>query len=232
VKKLKLHDVNLDFKQFQNEFYNLTKLKHQNVIQILSYCCEIEKKSFIMPDGSKVFVDETHIDLCFEYLHNGSLTKHLSDDFYELEWHTRFKIIKGICEGLKYIHDELEEPIYHLDLKLDNILLDMDMVPKIADFGLSIIFGNELAQITRNPYGTIGYQPPEYIEKCEISAKFDIFSLGVVIIKIVSGPKGFPNCLDQVRNDISLVTSFNLILYQMVWTQLDFLFIYPNRLEE
>jgi len=156
VKKLKLRDVNLDFKQFQNEFYNLTKLRHQNVVQILGYYYEIEKKLFIMPHGSKVFVDETHVALCFEYMHNGtgSLKKHLRDDFYELGWHMRFKIIKGICEGLKYIHDELEEPIYHLDLKPDNILLDKDMVPKIADFGLSRIFVNELARITQNPYGT------------------------------------------------------------------------------
>ena len=76
------------------------------------------------------------------------------DDFYEPDWHTRFKIIKGICEGLKYIHDELEEPIYHLDLKPDNILLDKDMVPKIADFGLSRIFCEEPTRITQNPYGT------------------------------------------------------------------------------
>jgi len=48
-----------------------------------------------------------------------------------------------------------------------------------------------------------GYQPPEYIDNGEISGKFDIFSLGVVIIKVVSGLKGNPNCLDQVRNDIS-----------------------------
>ena len=60
-----------------------------------------------------------------------------ADEFPRLEWHTRFRIIKGTCEGLKYIHEELEEPIYHLDLKPDNILLDKDMVPKIADFGLS-----------------------------------------------------------------------------------------------
>ena len=76
-------------------------------------------------------------------------------EFSELDWHTRFKIIKGICHGLKYIHVEQEKPIYHLDLKPDNILLDKDMVPKIADFGLSRIFGDELTRITRSPYGTL-----------------------------------------------------------------------------
>ena len=76
-----------------------------------------------------------------------------TDEFSGLEWHTRFKIIKETCEGLKYIH-ELEEPIYHLDLKPDNILLDKNMVPKIADFGMSRIFRKEPTRITQNPYGT------------------------------------------------------------------------------
>jgi len=78
-----------------------------------------------------------------------------ADEFPRLEWHTRFRIIKGTCEGLKYIHEELEEPIYHLDLKPDNILLDKDMVPKIADFGLSRIFCEEPTRFTQNPYGTL-----------------------------------------------------------------------------
>ena len=78
-----------------------------------------------------------------------------ADKFCELDWHTRFKIIKGTCEGLKYIHDDLEEPIYHLDIKPDNILLDKDMVPKIADFDLSRIFGKELTRTTENAYGTL-----------------------------------------------------------------------------
>ena len=73
----------------------------------------------------------------------------------KLDWHMRFKIIKGICEGLKYMYKDLEEPIYHFDLKPDNILLDKDMVPKIADFGLSKIFGQDIARTTHNPYGTL-----------------------------------------------------------------------------
>ena len=39
--------------------------------------------------------------------------------------------------GLKYLHTGLESPVQHFDLKPDNILLDDNMVPKIADFGLA-----------------------------------------------------------------------------------------------
>jgi serine/threonine protein kinase len=52
-------------------------------------------------------------------------------------WPLCYKIIKGICEGLKYFQEGLEFPIFHLDLKPDNILLDEKIMPKISDFGLS-----------------------------------------------------------------------------------------------
>lgn len=79
----------------------------------------------------------------------------MADDFCGLDWHTRYKIIKGICDGLKYIHEESEQPIYHLDLKPANILLGENMVPKIADFGLSKVFNEELTRITQSPLGTL-----------------------------------------------------------------------------
>jgi len=181
----KLREALFDYKQFLNEFHIHWKLKHKNIVQILCYCYETKEEYVIMSDGRKISAESIQAALCFEYLHNGSLQKYLSDEFTELDWRTRFKIIKGICDGLKYIHMEQEKPIYHLDLKPDNILLDWNMVPKIADFDLS----------TRSAYGTLGYQPPEYIEKGEISEKFDIFSLGVIMLRIVSGPKGYPECL-------------------------------------
>jgi serine/threonine protein kinase len=59
-------------------------------------------------------------------------------------WPTRYAIIKGICEGLEYLHEELKpDPIYHMDLKPANILLDDKMSPKLADFGLSRLFGED-----------------------------------------------------------------------------------------
>lgn len=55
----------------------------------------------------------------------------------------------GICEGLSYLHGGLEEPILHLDLKPANILLDNNMVPKIADFGVSRPFGGSHTHTTK-----------------------------------------------------------------------------------
>ncbi|KAG2557963.1 hypothetical protein PVAP13_8NG104301 [Panicum virgatum] len=203
VKMLRTHLADIENKQFRNELQTLRKLAHQNIVQLLGYCYEAEKNKtpLIMPDGSKAFCYEMHTALCLEYLHNGSLQNLLSADEsceVKLDWHMRFKIIKGICEGLKYMH---KERIYHFDLKPDNILLDKDMVPKIADFGLSRIFGQDMIRITHGPYGTLGYQPPEYIHGGELSEKFDIFSLGAIMIKIVSGAMGYPDCSDMSSHE-------------------------------
>jgi serine/threonine protein kinase len=50
---------------------------------------------------------------------------------------------------------EMNPPIYHLDLKPANILLDNNMVPKIADFGLSRFITEEKTMITKNLVGTL-----------------------------------------------------------------------------
>jgi len=208
VKKLRDNAFALDHMQFQNELDNLMKLNHQNIVRLYGYCYQIEQTSMELPDGVKILAEQPHGALCFEFLHNGSLQNHLSDEFSGLDWNTRYKIIKGTCEGLKHIHEELAEPLCHLDIKPDNILLDNNMEPKLADFGLSKIFcDKELTWTAQSSLGTIGYQPPEYIERREISTKFDIFSLGVVMIRIVSGPNGYEKCaympskdfIDQVK---------------------------------
>ena len=78
-----------------------------------------------------------------------------ADEDDGLDWPIRYKIIKGTCEGLKHLHVEMNPPIYHLDLKPANILLDNNMVPKIADFGLSRFITEEKTMITKNLVGTL-----------------------------------------------------------------------------
>ena len=60
-----------------------------------------------------------------------------------LNWSMRYKIIGGIARGILYLHEDSRLRIIHRDLKVSNILLDENMNPKISDFGLARIFGND-----------------------------------------------------------------------------------------
>ncbi|CAM0878543.1 unnamed protein product [Alopecurus aequalis] len=177
-------------KEFQKEFDNLRKLKHPNIIKLVGFCNETEQQLLVV-HGEKVPVDCLHMALCFDYAHNGSLQKRISDPNTRCDWHTSYRIIKGICQGLQYLHEGLESPIIHLDLKPHNILLDKNMTPTIADFGISRLFGQENTKQTLTNVGTIGYWPPEFLKHQILSKEFDIFSLGVIIIKIMTGEEGY-----------------------------------------
>lgn len=71
------------------------------------------------------------------------------------------------------------------------------MAPKIADFGLSRLFESTKTHITKTVNGTRGYMPPEFIDQGKITKKFDVFSLGVIIIQIIAGIDGYRQCCDM-----------------------------------
>ncbi|KQK17925.1 hypothetical protein BRADI_1g37626v3 [Brachypodium distachyon] len=181
-------------KQFENEVYHLMRLNHPNIVRCVGYCYETQ--NFCLEyKGKYVFAETAERLLCLEYMAKGSLDNYLADESCGLDWHTRYNIISGICYGLHYLHEDWQTntPIIHLDLKPANILLDDNMVPKIADFGLSRLFGEQQTRAcTTTRDGTFGYMAPEYIHRGIITTKSDIFSLGVIIIEIITGQKNYP----------------------------------------
>lgn len=54
-----------------------------------------------------------------------------------LDFATRLQIALGSAKGILYLHKEADPPIFHRDIKASNILLDKNMRPKVADFGIS-----------------------------------------------------------------------------------------------
>lgn len=73
-----------------------------------------------------------------------------------LGWATRYGIIEGVARGILYLHQDCHAQIIHRDLKPGNVLLDKDMTPKIADFGLAKLFDeSQISQLfTSNFMGT------------------------------------------------------------------------------
>ncbi|WVZ51270.1 hypothetical protein U9M48_002427 [Paspalum notatum var. saurae] len=194
----KVHQtLRIDEELFKNELNNLMRVQHKNIVQLVGYCHHTEE--IIAPyEGKLVSAILERKALCLEYLQGGSLDEHLSDEACRLDWDRCYKIIKGICEGLHYLHNGSDRPIFHLDLKPANILLDKDMTPKIGDFGLSKLLDSMKTYVTQSQdvIGTRGYMPPEYINSQKISSKFDVFSLGVIIIQMMAGKEGYVDCAE------------------------------------
>uniref|UniRef100_A0ACD5X2Y4 Uncharacterized protein n=2 Tax=Avena sativa TaxID=4498 RepID=A0ACD5X2Y4_AVESA len=189
VKKL-FQTLDIDEKRFIKEVHCLMKAKHKNIVRFLGYCSDTQGKMLNF-EGKLVLADVRQRLLCFEYLPKGSLDKQITDASRGLEWRKRYKIINGICDGLYHLH---QMHIVHLDLKPENILLDDNMIPKIADFGLSRCFDENQSQaVASEVIGTMGYLAPEFLfGGRQITFKSDIYSLGIIIIGILTGEKGYP----------------------------------------
>lgn len=181
----------IDDTLFYREVDSLLAVNHQNIVQFLGYCASTDKTARPQ-EGSKahIYAEVRERLLCFEYVSNGSLQEHITDELRGLEWNARYQIIKGICEGLDYLLNE--KRIYHMDLKPLNILLDSNMVPKITDFGQSR-YDEKSQTMSTNRWGTRGYCPPEYTLYGKMSPKSDMYSLGTIIIELVTGDKEILN---------------------------------------
>lgn len=173
--------------QFQKEVEVLSCIRHPNMVLLLGACPE-------------------YGCLVYEYMDNGSLEDRLlrKGNTPTIPWPVRFKIAAEIATGLLFLHQTKPEPLVHRDLKPGNILLDRNYTSKIADVGLARLVPPSVANAVTQYHmtataGTFCYIDPEYQQTGMLGTKSDIYSLGVMLLQIITAksPMGLTHQVER-----------------------------------
>ncbi|KAI3823182.1 hypothetical protein L1987_04614 [Smallanthus sonchifolius] len=145
---------------------------HRNLVSLKGFCFEPKHKILI-----------------YECIPNGSVDKWLLDDKKEKAWQKRVDIAVGVTRALAYLHTECQLSIPHGNLKLENVLSDENLVPKVTDFGIKHFLQSE---------GSCS-------SSIESPSEKDIYMLGKLLIEIVVlSRETVGDSLDQVMEKVML----------------------------
>ncbi|KAF5474798.1 hypothetical protein F2P56_006661 [Juglans regia] len=187
--------------EFEDKVLSLTKLRHCNLVELLG--CSVEGNERL---------------LIYDFVPNTSLDHYLSDPLKlaTLDWEMRYKIIRGIAQGVLYLHEESKLCFNH-GLKASNIFVDEEMNPKISDFGLKSLLSLDQIPENTSRIGRIEEAPD--VMHMLFSMKSIVFNFGVLVLEIVSGQKNScfrdeenaDNLLSYARRNFSEGTASNII---------------------
>jgi len=120
------------------------------------------------------------------------------------------EVARQICAGLAAAHDK---GVVHRDLKPANIMLDSQGKVRVNDFGLAGIAANIQGAEVRA--GTPAYMAPEQLAGKEVTAKSDIYALGLVLYEILTGKRAFEAAtlqeLMRLRNETEVTKPSSLV---------------------
>ncbi|KAG6541341.1 hypothetical protein Mapa_017283 [Marchantia paleacea] len=170
-------------KEFRNEVTLLSRLHHRHLVRLEGFC---EEKNFQV--------------LVYEFMKRGNLGTHLYGGNTKLDWYKRLEIAYEVAQGLEYIHSFADPPVIHRDVKPSNILLDENMVAKLADFGISKESTELETHISTLPAGTAGYLDPEYYLTRQLTPASDVYAYGVVLLELVTGQVAIDRKRDADNN--------------------------------
>ena len=181
VAKIMNKDIGDDQKNlFLNEFDNLSKSHHPNIVQIFGYV-------------------ENPFIIVMEYLPQNNLLYHINKN--RLCLLIKIDLCLDILKGVEYLHSRQHQSNIHRDLKPQNIILNSSMTAKICDFGLSKLLksndnldnpilskssksNNFLNEDLTLFVGTKRYMSPEVSKHLKYNHKTDIWSAGIIFLEL------------------------------------------------
>ncbi|KAK9125503.1 hypothetical protein Scep_014349 [Stephania cephalantha] len=193
IKKLDSSDPDSDFVA---NLSVVSRLKSDYFVELLGYCLEGNNRI-----------------LAYEFAKMGSLHDVLhgrkgvqgAEPGPVLNWNQRVKIAQGAARGLEYLHEKVQPPIVHRDVRSSNVLLFDDFLAKMADFSLTDQSSDSASRLhSTRVLGTFGYHAPEYAMTGQLTQKSDVYSFGVVLLELLTGRKPVDHTMPKGQQ--SLVT--------------------------
>lgn len=154
-------------KLMANEIALAGKLRHKNIVRLLGADLEEESGPCLM----------------MEYIKGVSLDRHQNADTL-LQINTVLSIIEQVANALQYI---ATEGVVHRDVKPENIILMANGQAKLTDFGCAIATGTSGDMVA----GSLAYMSPEQLEGLPLDERADIYSLGAVLYRLLTGKNSF-----------------------------------------
>ena len=181
-------------REFFVEVATLCRARHLNILRLLGVCIE---------DRNRVCV--------FELMDWGSVRSLLDEGDARFTWEARLRVAIGAARGLACLHESVDPPIVHRDLKSENILMDNRGEARISDFGLCTLAHHEAHQRQlRRDFtmtvgtirGTFGYLAPEVVGAGRISTKSDVYAFGVFLLELLTGRRPIETARPSQEQDL------------------------------
>ncbi|GJN18803.1 hypothetical protein PR202_gb06005 [Eleusine coracana subsp. coracana] len=194
-------------REFRAEVETLSRVRHANLVPLQGYCRRAGGNNNNNKAADRLLI--------YPFMENGSLDQwlHHHHESQSLPWPARLGIARGASRGLAHLHATSEPRVLHRDVKSSNILLDARMEPRLADFGLARLVACPTdTHVTTDLVGTLGYIPPEYGHSSVATYRGDVYSLGVVLLELVTGRR--PVDMARPAGDGRDVTSWALRMWR------------------
>jgi len=225
-----LEDIEQGTKEFRAEVATIGNISHVNLVPLRGFCMEgtrhrllvyefmpngsLDKRCFRKQNKKKTEAASTSAARVSEEAEEEILLLEdpsSSSSFPVLDWETRREIAVGTARGLAYLHEGCSSRIIHCDVKPENILLDEEMRPRVADFGLAKLMRRDQSYRVTTMRGTRGYMAPEWLKDVPITEKSDVFSFGIVLLELVSGRRNFDLSLGEREKCFLPAWAFSLL---------------------
>ena len=170
--------------RFENECRILSSLDHPNIASLYDARASDSVRPYVIME----YVDGERIDVYCDR-HRSSIDR-------------RLRLVLAVCSAIELAH---QKRVVHLDIKPGNILVTHEGIPKLLDFGIAKLLDADEGTVAPSDLGpsqphrpltnrpmTLGYASPEQIAGKPLTTATDLYSLGMLLYKLLAGRLPFP----------------------------------------